>query len=241
MSVKQFMVTEQRANLTIKDKEDPRSLINILPSFVADRIDAIPEQVLTMGEAELCRRMEPDAFDEMLRLAFWNEYNLAQAGNRKMNMSNVYSGVCTYQLFQKAISNSFKLAYYIMPPPTTGLRLEYLMNKGLDQIEKILDLPHQKPDGTPDARMADVKFKITQDLINRVKGQVVQRVEVKSQNLNVNADVSAQSIPQAPQDMDAINQRLAELEGRASNIDFGVIDVGPKNEEKEAEIVSEGN
>jgi hypothetical protein len=188
-------------------------------------IEMIPDQILQLGESELKGRVEPNQFHELLRIAFWNEYNVAQQCGRKMNLSNVYAGVCHQMIWQKTISNSFTLAYIISPPPASYLKLEYLMNKGLEQIEDILSLPHVKKDGSPDARMADVKYRITQDLINRVKGQVIQRVEVKSQNLNVNAEVKTQS-PVIPTDMDSVDRKLAELESRASGINFGEIDVG---------------
>src|SRR4051794_12800675 len=95
----------------MRDKENPRSLINLLPTNVARALEVIPEDMLLQNEEELRKLVNPDVLEERLRIAFWSEYDAAQRQQRKMRIASVYGGLCSSTYFAKrVITSSFKLA-----------------------------------------------------------------------------------------------------------------------------------
>lgn len=229
-NIKRFEPQTQELSLT--DRSNPRSIINIAPNWMSNLIEAMPAEILEMDFHKLKNQVQPDVFDERIRLAFWNEYHLAQSKLTNMNMSNVYGSVGISQsLLVKTLSNSYKLAYVLTPPADVALTLQETMNFGIEQLRQILAMPHIDQRGNLDARAADVKFKITQDLINRVRGQTIQRVEVKSQNVNLNADVSA-GPTQLPNNMKDLDAHLEALEEKAQVNNFGATRVEQEDPEE---------
>jgi len=214
----------------LRDKSNPRSLVNIVPLSVSKAIDVIPDSIFEMTDGEIRKIGKIDQTEELLRINFWLEYDRAQMGNRKMNITNVICGVCSLQYFQKNIvSNSFKMAYIARPPIEYTLQIEDLLRISLEQMRDILLLPHVKPDGSVDAKLADVKTRIHDSVELRARGAVPHRVETK--NLNVNVD--SQQTPlqrQEPLSLDDINKRLLELEG---GITSEIKDVGGDHVEEE--------
>lgn len=221
---------EEISRCPIKDVNNPRSVINITPSSVSNAIRYIPETVFAMGEKELKEHAKPTEIEERLRISFWNEYDRAQHTMKAMNLSNVYGGVCSQTHFLKNIvSNSFKLAYILTPPTDYQLRIEEMLNFSLDQVRDILAQPHVFPDGAPNPKMADVKVKIFESLLERVKGAVAQRVESKNLNVNVEAGRSVQKadVITSP---DEIDKKIRELE---ADLNGDIIDVQTKSLDQE--------
>jgi hypothetical protein len=205
---------QDTAEIGLRDKSNPRSMINLLPSNVAQALAVIPEELLLHCEEDIRKLSRPDVLEERLRIAFWLEYDSSQRNKRQMRMSQVFGGLCSSTYFaKKIITNSFKMAFICTPPSDYRVTIEELLQLGLRQMRDILLLPHIDDNGKPDARVADVKYRIVQDLHNRVHGQVIHRVEMKSTNVNVDATEAV--LPSSMTDIDAqlkqLKQDIGEL------------------------------
>lgn len=204
-----------REDIDIRDEENPNSIINLVPGSVANAIKMIPLDVLCMPEAELKEAARADIVENRLRHAFWLEYGHAVLGKRKMNMAQVYNGVCRREYFnQHVVTNSFRMAFILTPPPDYKVQMAELLTLGLSQIREILTLPttsiNQKTGEIQvDARLAGVKARIVEDLMTRTHGHPLKSIEVTSKNMNVNVDATAQADPREIVDLD---QRIKELE-----------------------------
>lgn len=228
---------ELRVN-PLKDEKNPRSVINICPSSVANAIRYIPDSVFSLGPDELKRAAKCGEVEERLRIAFWLEYDRAQSSGKNINISNVYGGICTQHAFLRTIvSNSFKMAYVLTPPVNYEVQMVEMLNLGLEQLRDILMQPHVDDQGRPNPKMADVKQKIVESLHLRVKGAVPYRMETK--NLNVNVDQTsrdAKSDTSQLKSMAEIEAKLKELEAKANGPSVReVIDVNQEESRGDSE------
>lgn len=224
---------DERLTIPIKDRENPQSVINVAPAIIGEALEAIPDTVFAMSTTELrdaFRKTRYDDFteiEEKLRISFWKEYESAVTDGRKMSIQRITTGVCQLPFFRKHIcGSSFRLAYILTPPEDYVLTLEELLKLATEQIRDILLLPHIKKNGEPDARMADVKLKILESMLNRVKGSVATRVESKNLNVNIENDTKSSSVVAQITSMEDLDKKLKELAKEVSASEL--IDVTPK-------------
>lgn len=196
----------------LKDKNNPVSLINLLPTQIADWIEIIPEATLAMTEEEIEKHAKPDLRDELLRTSFWMEYNRATSLGKKMNITQVFGGVCTRDQFVRQIcSNSWKLAYIVTPPRDFNVSMMEILYKSTEEMRQVLDIPNTYVDeqGVEQVRtnLVSAKMKIWETAQNRVHGSVTQKVQLDSRSVNVNVNQDS-----APKSLDELNQRIADAE-----------------------------
>lgn len=201
--------------LEITSETDPKSVVNLLPAVVSSYIKAIPEEVWLTDEDELAEKGRCSEYDYLLRHAFWLEYDRAIRAGQKMNPISIYGGIVSkFVFFREVCTNTFRLAYMCTPPTDYLTRLDELLTLGLKQYREILTLPNVNAKGVVDSRLVAVKQKIIEDVANRRRGQTVQRIEMKSQNLNVNVEHNAGK-KQSVEDME---RELAELEAQKHTV-----------------------
>lgn len=195
-----------------KDRDNPTSLVNICHGVLGRAIENLPEAYLDMGEKELKRTDGLTEIDEMLRIAFWREYDQSLAQRRKFGTNHVYSGTCTNtHFFKNILNNPIRLAYMLQPPREYEVRMTYLLDYATDQILEILNLPNTKKNGEGDGMIAGVKHKIWETLLDRVRGSVVSKSESRVLQANVDAsDFKPVDVDQLS--LDQINERLEQLE-----------------------------
>lgn len=194
----------------IKDRDNPKSLVNLTPTVVASRITAIPEDVFLLSVEELEVAGHIGDTERKMRAAFTQEHERSLRTGDQMLMSNVYKGITTHSYFHRYIvGNSYKLAYVIKPFADYQASLEDMLQLGLDEMRKILKQPMVDAKGNFDTKLAAVKINLFKDLADRRRGSAAKKLEIdsKSMNLNITKDVT-----ETPESMEAIEQRLKELE-----------------------------
>jgi hypothetical protein len=223
------------ANYEVTNRDDPRSIINLVPEVIQTAIEQVPDWLLAMDPRELrdhfrnkakaereerlkqgldgaaTESWQPSFTDDRLRLSFWNEYEASQALKRPMQMTRVYAGICSRQYFyDKVITNYLRMAWLLCPPQSYAVSLEEALLFGIDQMRDILTIPHVDSRGKVDPKIAKVKLDIVNMLDQRVKGAVVQ----KTQALHVHAstDKLKSQAPIKEEDMAELDRRLKELE-----------------------------
>lgn len=207
------MSAEELSNLEsdlVKDADNPKSLVNVCPSSVANRIAAIPDELFLMKEEELMKQALVHETEQRLRAAFQIEYERAIRTSEMMDMANIYKGIVTQGYFYKyVVGNSFKLCFMIKPYSDYKADLEDLLQLGIAELRKIMKQPLVTKSGNFDSRLAGIKHKIFQDLADRTRGSAARKLEIdsKSMNLNLSGEVQPQSIAD-------IDQRLEELQAK---------------------------
>lgn len=211
---------QQVAAETMGDRDNPDAVISICPEEMEPMIAAALEKYghwYSYDEKQIRQKAEVDDRDERLRLAFWDEYSSATAQRRRMVMRNIVTVLVSasvwYNFYAKRLD---KVAWMIYPPRNYSQALKNILDKGLDRLHEIMMLPILKPNGTPDVQTISQIIKVFQLVDARVKGAVVQRLQIQQQSVNLNADVTTQqlgdiasmSLPQ----LEEMERKLARIE-----------------------------
>lgn len=171
--------------LSIKDIENPFSVINIVPEWLAELIKGIPDSTFKMAHKSLVTQARPSKAEERLRLSFWSEYDrVIHRDQPEINLANVFGGVYEEQAFKDLVSESkFKLAYMLSPPPSLNLVLDEVIHTGYDQMKKIMDEPLVDENGKFNIKLAELKNKILSTALMKRHGRTTN-INIKSQNLH---------------------------------------------------------
>lgn len=112
--------------------------------------------------------LKPQKFDTRLRLNFWVQDNPEDA----------FVGVCSREVFETYIRNPYKLAYLLCKPPEYNIKLEEIIDLGLDQLRDIMMLKHVDDAGEPNTKLISNKLAIFKHLDERKSGLATQKVHV---------------------------------------------------------------
>lgn len=206
----------RKEDIDIRDPSNPKSVINLVPSSMGNAIKAIPLDFFAMDEEELKKMARADIVENRLRHSFWLEYGHACLAKREINMSNIVNGVCSKDYFLKHIlTNSFKLAYMLTPPPDYRVQMAEILTLGLAKLREILAMPiesaHPKTgEKVVDSKLAGVQARIVEDLMTRSHGHPLRTIEVTSKNMNLNVDVTNEV---EIKDVSQIDAEIKKLEG----------------------------
>lgn len=202
------------------DRENPRSLINLVPPVVKlclEELEKLHPQYLNLCEEDLKevlygRGKEPPRFDNMLRIQFWGELYRAQRKGGAFSIPNVYHEVCSPATFYKYIRHPKVLAWLICPLTDYLTSVTEMLTLSISQMRDILILPNLDIRGNPNVKLLETKLKVFMVLDARKNGMVVQRVENKNMNLNLTADAKDVQTFMEQMTLEQIDTRIKQLE-----------------------------
>ncbi len=177
------------------DRANPKSVINLLPQITQAKVFSAAHDrpdLFRMPEKELKKASKPTPTECRLRLAFWNEFNIAMSENSTMTMANVFAGICTQQYFdQKFMNEPVCVAWLLCPPANYVIALEEMLSQSQSRLREILELDPVTEHGEINLKLAELQFKIHLAVESRLKGSTVQRAQVISEHRNTNLNVNA--------------------------------------------------
>lgn len=215
-------VTPEPGTVDLWDRADSRSLLNLLPLQVQSAMleaGKSKPQWFGLDERTLFKTLKTEGFmptqtDNFLRTKFWLEYELAQEERRKMNISQVYAGVCVRQYFYGVfLERPDKMAWLCTPPMNYETKLEEALAFGMDRMRDFLEMDPMVG-GKPNIKLMELQAKITAMLDMRKKGAYTQKIEQKNMNLNVSTSDKAVAAALTGANMDQLNARIKVLEQR---------------------------
>jgi hypothetical protein len=131
-------------NLSYDDKDNPHSLVNIAPTPIVEIMNAIPNEMFELDETQLTTLFKVEIIDDRLRTSFWSEYVRAVRTEQKMNMHNIYGGICSKSHFVKYIlGNTKRTMYMLTPRPDFHAECEdilFILTRKMRQIAEGLDV-----------------------------------------------------------------------------------------------------
>ena len=212
------LVPESTIN-ALYDENNPDALVNKLP----DRLVPILERVrvklprwLARTEHDLRKYCEPDERDERVRLSFWDEYNAATAAGKKMSLQSVITGATSWESWVSAYEPSdIKMIWILTPPVSYSMAMRQILHRGTERLLEIMSLPIMDDHGKVDPKVATLILKAWQLADMRVKGGIVQRMQVeqKSVNLNFNSPDGTEQIRESMaslqlEDLESLERRI---------------------------------
>ena len=190
------------------DREDPRSVINLVPGAWRKIIERIPREWLSMSERELEAFVRPEPFVSRLRLAFWAEYEVAQMRVEKMSIHRMAMrlGVGAHYV-SSAMRGTENMAWVLCVPGSYEMYLDEAVNYGLRRLrEEVLTMNITKDNGAVDPKAAELLLKAIAFLDMRKHGGFVQRSEVANvKRLTDSSEPSMMSVEE-------IDEKIANLE-----------------------------
>jgi hypothetical protein len=113
-----------------------------------------------------------------IRLRLWNEYDKTIKSGKNFMMASVYYGIISESSFyNKILKDDLLMTFiYTRPQEITSIQ-EDILYEGYKQLEQVMLMPIQNPDGSPNVRLIQYKLKIIQMMEDRVNGSVVQRTQ----------------------------------------------------------------
>lgn len=200
------------------DPTNDRSLFSVLPSWLKEMASAkLTDELVDLTEADLINELfphktvPPEWF--RLRISFWDEYDrVIRHELMQMDLTVAWRGLVTLPWFiAKANSNPKYLAWILSSPPSYELLLREISELALERQLQVMRLPVVNQDtGKANVRLIEMQLKIFQFIDIRLKGAVVQKIEQKSLNVNVNGNVP-KSLPARQLSLAELNEELMRL------------------------------
>jgi len=176
-------------NSLIKQLEDERSLLSVVPETLRARLLEIPEKFLNIPEEELLEALDMDpkstfrqtAVLDAVRNNFWIEFERAQSDRKSpmMIQNNFLQGVMDQGSYERL--SVYSLAYIICKPPTYEAVMAGMQSLATRRLRDILSLPLKKANGEmADPKHIELILKAAAMVDLRNKGGYVARVETKN-------------------------------------------------------------
>lgn len=210
------------------DTTNDRALVNIVPEVFADQMWKLTREHpewLSMDEHTLRKEIDANKrkltpTDHKLRMKFWVEHDKAEYHRGRLNLGNVFMGVCSNVYFYDWIRKSEKLAWLLCVPTSYELTVAEGHMYGISKLRQILELPmyiKNKKTGLPelDHRVVELQAKIAFALDQRVRGGITQKIEQK--NMSLHMDLTKNGLGKEMEEtVEALEARLKEVMARRS-------------------------
>lgn len=217
-------------------KDDSRSLIRLAPECVKKAMLELSEEFQQMTEEEVRAAYKKtykqflSATDNQLRISFWLEYERCQAEMLpQMAIRNILRGIMPYDSFQgRFLKNHLRVAFLTIPPKSYTVRLNEMLDVGLDRIRDVLDIPsittNSKGQQVVNTKLLELQFKITNYIDMRKNGAIAQKLQIEQKSLNMNMKGDAKDIMNAIEhnNMADLDRRLVELRKKQLMVEKGV-------------------
>jgi hypothetical protein len=224
MVIKARPSTSAQLRATFFDENNPSSLINkvwkpLVP--VVRNVALVYSELLLSEEARILAFCKPDERDQRLRLTFWDEYGLACAQKRLMRYQAVMWGNIGPEVWDQVyMKDRKKILFMITQPSSYSSSMRRILDIGVKRLHEIMELPILLKNGSPDNKAIAQILKAFQLVDSRVKGSVVQRMQVDQRTLNINADASPKQAAQLTAEtlgMMSMDE-LKEMEGKLQSL-----------------------
>ncbi len=183
----------------------------------------MPENLAKASARELEASKEYDPFIRRIRMAFWQEYELAASRMRTMTLAAVAKRMGhPSRTIEAAMRNSWDLAFIMCPPETYDNFLDEAHFFAMKRLRnEVLELPIHNEDGTVNTKVADIILKAALFFEVRKNGMPKQRIEQTTMHGTV------KEFAQIAQNrsLDEVDRRIAELEAQGVK---AIIDSGGK-------------
>ena len=228
------------------DEDNPYSLINLVSPMLRKAIENLPIRHFRYNEKELRRSAKPSPEICRLRISFWDEYLLAIEQQRKMEVINVVKGVCSVPFFYDVLVRDPNiLAYIVVAPADYQLAMREMLELGWSRMREVLemDLELEEPYNAkvfneetgktetvtkfrkvPNIALIGQMRALVQMLDMRIKGAVIQRMQIDQRNLNLNATVGSGGQPALAdmtlQQLEAMEKRIEQMRSAMDGVEM---------------------
>lgn len=248
-----LLAKEHHEGLSPLAPNNPYSIFNMVPPKMQRALEALDKRLLLNSERNLRRNCNITPEICRLRINLWDSYNKAMdMGQSKIPMYEIIKGACSQALFEEVVlTNPNTLAYVCVPPADYQLTLRDLLDFGWDRLRETLEQDifkervvrvGQNADGTPEYKtfkevnvplVAEMRA-IVQMLDLRVKGAILQKVQVQSHNITQTIEGTSNFNDATLEQLEAMERRVKKLSKSFDDVEEqGVLDAAQTIEAEE--------
>lgn len=219
--------------------EDPRSVVNLLPESVRERVLALPPTLAKLSLEELENLASVSRVDRRVRIEFWREHERAAQANMPMNMDACVrlSGLLSWSQYEFRLEKPERLAWLLCPPAEYQVQLQEALEIGLNRLVEIVQLPLYTQKGEVNTGVAAVVLQALKMVDQRLHGSVVQRMLTISKHQRETTVTNNTAISS-----ENIDAKIAELEAKIKEKELeaaGLSRTLPIPDVSDAEVVEE--
>lgn len=214
------------------DRDDPRSLVNLLPAQLAKVFESpmVDKKMLYLTEREAERRLMPDSVIYKIRIAFWKVFEHARGTHTAISLRKIaeLSGHPEHYVRSIIMHRPGAFTFILIPPSTYENELDEALMFGMRRLrEDILTLPIKRTrwneelgieEEVPIPENAKIILQAVAFLDMRKHGGIVQK------QLTVHNDISKDTSKAAKQSLAELDQKIRELEQKAQQAALGALD-----------------
>lgn len=203
----------ERVEYVVTDTDNPRSVLNLIKNCpriheAILRLMIEEPELLSLDEGSLHKLVHPTVGMQRIRFSFWAEYENCASRGRPMKQAQIIGGILTEQNFKESfLANNKKVAYMLCPPTNYVVQVKEALQAGFETVRQIVSAKVIDEDGFLIPRAADVVLKAVALLDIRVKGSIVQRIDQRTLNMNMEAPPQIQ----IPESLDDLERQIAEV------------------------------
>lgn len=169
-----------------------------------------------------------------MRIALWQEYEMAFLNNRNIRISQVYAGICNEKAFYRMINNPARLGFVLTAPTDYTVTVKEAHEAGLDKLREIFTAKVVDEEGYLNPKAAEIVIKAFALIDARLKGAIVQRVDQRVLTASVSAKTAA--LPAVTTDMDLLDYEIQKAREQIARLTVGI-----HNTPKHSDLVREMN
>jgi hypothetical protein len=207
----------------IFDYDNPIAIINMVPSLMRTRMENAREICENEDEVSLKPNPRMHKKDEEIRYAFWNEYLASLREKRRMQVIKIHHGIMSCRGFYMLIDNPRRTAYMLTPPRKWETTMDVTLDKGLDRIIEIMELPIKKTIERNGKEVEVIDHDTVKSIITCYKMLHEQR---RGANVNRNININVDSKQEPARETKDIEKELKEVEDKLNTIEATCIKVG---------------
>lgn len=179
--------------IDIWDIQNPRSLINLLPDIVREKLldhYQTDPQLFTLGEDQLQRHLRTNNMsvarnDNLLRQKFWEEYYTVQVERLpKMRISFLYGRILTNEAFHAFLNSPTRLAWVACPFADDLIKKREMLDFILEELRDAVSKPHTNEKGMMIPSAVREKANVYKMIHEILHGAATQRIHSVSVTAN---------------------------------------------------------
>jgi hypothetical protein len=186
------------------DRVHPRCLYKLSPPQVREKLEELENNVDLMkaysnGEYALrgflnTKKIIPTPLDVRVRYLFWSEYTrVSEMAVRRgkvelIKLGNISGWGAERIQVNSVMRDIYRFAFVVTPLVEAKVIYSAVLDQGMSRLEEIVNIPFYDNKGKFDPRAASIVLKAIDMLDVKLNGPKVQRVDVRSVNVNVNED-----------------------------------------------------
>lgn len=169
-------------------------ILQLFPENLEKNYRLLEEEILQQSETTIRTLLSPSHQMEAVRTRLWALIKARhyQKDIARIQLSEIAAGIAPLGYIEQIFTKKYMVAWCGCPPIDYDTRIEALLDKAYDKLQRILEFPLSDADGRIDAKAANLVIQVAKMIDLRSKGGYLERVEQKTFQVNSTVEEAKQ-------------------------------------------------